>query len=248
MEHRVMMRVWGIVGLSLAAPVLAVQAPEDTAPASDPPAVETADAPVPIFAQERPRPRSMRPGMGGLAGMFGMQDDPELAQLALDIHLLRAINQMQLTRAQVDHILPALRHAIEARHHAREVTKRRLHELREQLLRGTEPDGQAGEAFAQLQRVQREAARAGEEARRVLRETLEPHQQRILQQVLTAGMPGQMGPGFGQRQAGPFPPPSGPRAPGGARPERVAPRPGMSPLILERFTVLLSEKRRYLPR
>ncbi len=189
-----------------------------------------------------------RPMLGG--GRFGMED-PELAELSLDVFLLRAINEMHLTQEQAGRIVPVLKNAAQMRSRAVAQTKQVLRQVREELLRDTGLGQPRGDPMERVRPIQQEADRAAEQARQTLMQTLNQRQMQILQRVMQSGLPGGPGPEMG-------PPPGGPMGPGpgGPRPGPAGPgagggfqRPGgLSPLIIERLAELLQEKQRYLPR
>jgi len=221
--------------------ILLVAAPVMSVMADEPPSSEYALA-----------PRAAGPRGGpGPGGRFGMLDDPELAQLTLDVFLLRAINEMHLTQDQAGRIVPVLKRAAQMRSRALEQTKQVLRQIREELLRETGLGQPGGDPMERVRPIQHEAEQAAEQARQTLAHTLNQRQMQILQQVLQAGAPGGPGPDMGPPGGGP-----GPMGPGPGGPQRPGPmggpgmpRPGgFSPMILERLAELLDQKAKYLPK
>jgi hypothetical protein len=199
-------------------------------------AVLLACLPMRAQAQERER----RPQPVGF-----QQADPELAELARDIMLLRGINQIGMTREQIGVVIPALEGMLREERAMRGDIKTLMLQQRRALLKGDVPQDQLD---ASRRKIKDRAQASKDQVGRTLQglsRSFSPAQIDGLRALVMTG------PGLRRSETGPrdrpAQPPRGPRT---MEPPRAGHGDEMGPsaMILERIIALLKEKLGAMPK
>jgi hypothetical protein len=173
--------------------------------------------------------------------------DPELAQIARDIILLRMINQAGLTPDQIAAVIPVLEGVLSDERAMREEVKRLMLEQRSALLRGDVPDAQLEASRRKIKdRTQAFMERVRQRVEG-LGKTLNPDQMKGLRALVTTGPSlwrrGGMAPEQGREGSRREPPGmQRNRERGGVTAPRWGEESGPSVRILARVIALLKEK------
>lgn len=118
----------------------------------------------PVSAQPEldvpPPPPGPAEGRRGAAGMqlmmwggLGQERDTELAQLTMDIMLLRQINQIALSADQIKQMIPLLQQLVDGEKELKKTTKQLLLDERKQLLRGEADKDQLRQARTKMREM-----------------------------------------------------------------------------------------------
>lgn len=183
-------------------------------------------------------PLSLRPGgpeeglsIGLLQLGPPLAGEEELARIARDILLLRALNDLGLSREQIRQALPPLKEWLAAQRRFREGVKRWLLSQRARLLKGNPSAVERNRASQEMDTLRKRYREAIEAARRKITEVLGQEKGGGLIRLVRGGFTRELRPSF---PLGPRPPRGRLPRPGTSRIRPPGPPPGPPPSRLPR--------------